>query len=88
MEKITEGKFFRILDAVEEIGNVTEGYFPTVEEIMHFKANENIEKNLVILAYYASDPFKRLNLQEKDDPEYKRTVSYCKKLLYSYSPAA
>ena len=77
-----EDKFYAILDNVEKLGDVTGGGYPTVDEMERYKAGDEPEKYIISLAYFASDPFTRMNLSEKDDPEYKKTVSYAKKALY------
>lgn len=77
-----EEKFLEILENVENLGDITDGSYPTVDEMERHKATDNPEKYLFSLAYFASDPFTRMNLTEKDDPEYKKTVSYSKRALY------
>lgn len=85
---MTQEKYDAILEKAEELADVTGEYFPTVEELIAHHADTEVEKNLFVLAYYASDPFKRLNLQTKDHPEYRETVKFCKRILYQYDPAA
>ena len=87
MKKITEDAYDAILEAVEKIDNVTNGYFPTVEDLENHNVNKDIVGNLFVLAYYASNPFQRLSLPEAEDADYKETVKYCRNLLYKFEPA-
>ena len=75
-------EFMKLLDIVEEFNEVTNGYFPTVEELKAHKVEEHINEFLPILAYFASNPFERMGIDKKDDARYKETVSYCKRLAY------
>lgn len=60
---------------MERLGDVTRGYFPTEEEI----EEETVDTDIPYLIFYMStDPFTRLDLKKKNDPEYKNTVKYTK----------
>ena len=83
MANIKEADFNLMCDIMDELDDVTEGYFPTVEELSSHNVEENIQEFLPILTYFASDPFKRQGLPDVDNEEYKGTVSYCKRLLYN-----
>lgn len=82
---MTEQNFYRMLDIAEAFNDVSEGYYPTVEELKAHDVENNIDKFLVILAYFASDPFTKQDIEGKHDEEYLKTVKYSKKLLYNYS---
>ena len=77
-----ERDFYKMCDIVEEFGNVTDNYYPTVEELKKHDVEKNIEKFLPLLTYFSTDPFERHDLEEKFDKEYKDTVRYCKKIMY------
>ena len=74
---MTEERFFEMRDILDEADNVTEGYFPTVEELEEEGVASNPEKYAPILIYFALDPLSKFNLKESEDAEYKRTVDYC-----------
>lgn len=78
-----ESYFYKVLDQTEEMGDVTEGHFPTVETLEKVKAKEHIEEFLPYLAYISSDPAARNFPEKKDDPEYRKSVEYCRNLLNS-----
>lgn len=77
-----EDKFYDICDSTEQINeNVTEDYFPTCEEIDNNINAYGLENQLEIIAYFASNPFKRLGNAIMNNPEYQKTVAYCLELL-------
>lgn len=67
-----------LLKEVEALGDITEGRFPTVEEI-----DEDMEEEVpyFLIAYFSTDPFKRFGIAAKDDIDYQDMVSYCQLLL-------
>ena len=81
-----EEKFYVVLDKVEKIKDkdVTEGYFPTIEEIESHDVLNNQELYLPIIAYMAQDPFKDSDNDAKNTVEYKASVKYCKDLLTKF----
>lgn len=79
--KIKEKEFYRMCDIVEDMGDVVNEYYPTVEELEEHRVRERIDKFLPLLAYYAADPFADLEIHT--EPDYQKTVKYCKKLLYT-----
>ncbi len=79
--------FDRLLDIMDELCDATDGYYPTVEEMEDHHVKEEINSYLVLLAYMASDPFRRAEIEPDDTEEYKASVSYCRNLLYQYEPA-
>lgn len=85
-----ENEFYAVLDEidrmVDEKENITEGWFPTVEEFKAYKVEKNLTKYYGILSYFAADPFKTLDNPDKDSEEYRETVNFCKKLLYNVNP--
>ena len=87
VKNMKEEDFEILLDIAEGFGNLTEEYYPTVKELEDHNVKENINSFLVIVAYFASDPFKRNHVDPVDPEDYKETVSYCKHLLYDYIPA-
>ena len=64
---------------------MTDGYYPTVEDLKAHGVEENAEKYRVILAYYASDPLTRTKHEYANDQPYKDVVRYCKMLMYKLS---
>lgn len=77
-----EEQFYQLLDIWEESpGNITDGYYPTVEELKKCDIENKIEKYANIISYFASDPYKNTDV-DRDDEEYQRTVKCCTKLLY------
>lgn len=82
MKSIKAQTFYDILEFVEDLKqDYTCGYYPTVEEFEAQHLTDDMEKVLPLLAYFASDPFKKMGLSEQDDEEYKRFVDYSKKLI-------
>ncbi len=75
-------KFYKICDIVEHVRpDITEGYFPTVEEMEAKEVDKNINDYLIMLLFFSRDPFKNTNYSEKNNEEYKKTVAYAKKIL-------
>ena len=77
-----EQDFYQMCDIAESSNDETNGYFPTVDELKAHHVDANMLKYMALLFYYASDPFTRLDMPDKNDPEYQETVKYAKKLLY------
>lgn len=78
-----EKELYKISEMVEEaMDDLTEGWYPSVEELDDHKVVENPEKYVAILSYFASNPFKRLGLVSAEEEDYKQTVKHCKQLLY------
>lgn len=75
--------FDTMIDDVENMGDITEDYYPTVEELRQYDRNLLKEKFLPIIAYFASNPFKRSGATANDVKSYMNTVSFCKRFLYS-----
>ena len=85
---MSEDEFYKILDNVEKIEtDITDGYYPTVQELEENGVDKNPEKYIRFLAYFASDPFTRMNLIRKEEPGYKACVSFSKRLLYTVKVA-
>ncbi|MBP3279323.1 MAG: hypothetical protein J6M44_10250 [Butyrivibrio sp.] len=77
-----ESAFYDVIDKMEEIDvDTTKGYYPTIADLEEYKVEQDIDLFLPILAYYASDPFKRMNIKPDNPNEYKATVKYCKDVL-------
>ena len=77
-----EDKFYEICDAAESINtNITEDYFPSPAEIESNINAYGIDSQIDLLAYYASNPFKRQGLPAAEDDDYLDTVKYCKNKL-------
>lgn len=76
--------FFITLDAVDEVDrDITKGYFPTVEELEQAEADSNDEDWVEFLAFYANNPLADFKMTPSEKVDYKKTVSYCKRLLYA-----
>ena len=81
-----EDKFYEICDAAEAIDkNVTEDYFPSPTEIESNINVYGIDSQIDLLAYFASNPFKRMGNVLAEDDDYLETVKYCKTKLNSVS---
>lgn len=87
MRNMKEEDFYDMLDIVETIMDVTNGYFPTVEEMEEKNMRENMNDYLIAIAYFASDPFNRCDREPDDMASYKETVAYCQQLLLEYKPS-
>ena len=83
ISKMKEKDFYRLCEIVEDMGDIVNEYYPTVEELKAHRVQERIEKFLPLLAYYAADPFKDTDSENNMQEDYKETVKYCKKLLYT-----
>ena len=85
MGKITEEQFYAVCDKVDVIDqDITEGYFPTVEELISHNVKEKMQTDqqyLKFIAYYASDPLSRFGYEVAETQEYKEAVKYVRKLL-------
>ena len=82
MKKVKESDFLKMCDIVNELREFTDGYYPTVEEMKAHKVEENIEKYLLILVFFAEDPLTKLGHASSQEADYKETVSFCKRLIY------
>lgn len=81
-ESITE-KILFICDYFEnEKADMTDGWFPTVEELKNHNVEDKFLKFMSIICYFSIDPFKKIEHPDKEDFDYKETVKYCKKILY------
>ncbi len=81
---IKEKDFYNICDFAEGIKNdFTNGYYPSVQELINKGVENNIDIYLPILAYFSSNPFKRLGMEEAEDEDYKELVRYCSHLISS-----
>lgn len=78
-----EKDFFELQDKVEQLKDLTNGWYPTVEELQKYGEN-NLKNNFTeLLSYFASDPFRREQNPDMFSEKYKDTVKYCRKLLYN-----
>ena len=80
---LTEEKFYMIMDYIEEnIGlDLTEGYYPTIEELEVSEVTKDLDTFLPIIMYFAHDPFKAQDNAQKDLKDYKATVKFCKDII-------
>lgn len=80
---IKESQFYDACTAVDEIStDVTNLYFPTVEELKSHNVTRHMNKYLYLLIYYAGDPYKDSDaFSEEEYSEYKRTVEYANNLI-------
>ncbi len=79
---MSEEQFYKICDAAEAIDeNVTENYFPSPKEIASNIEAYGLDAQVDLLAYYASNPFKRIGNPLAEDCDYLETVNYCRKKL-------
>ncbi len=82
--KVAESDFYKVCDYVDGINkDITNGYYPSVDELKEKNIENDIRLFLPIIAYYGSNPFKRLGLEEADFDSYKELVKYCETLLSS-----
>ncbi len=78
---MTENEFYGMCDALEDSTNLTDGYYPTVEELKEKGVEEDVERYAPILLYFSSDPFTREKIDGYTTNEYKEMVQYCKELV-------
>ena len=78
-----EAKFYEMMDIVDRIAenDVTEGYYPTIDELESHKVMSDLDTYFPIITYFASDPFTPKKIEGYSTNEYKATVKYCKDLL-------
>jgi hypothetical protein len=82
-----EDLFYKKMEIGEKLSeqDVTEGWFPTVEEMETHKVAEHLTDDgyLPLAIYFSGDPFK--DMETKMDAftlrSYKDTVKYCKQIL-------
>lgn len=60
--------------------DMTSGYYPLVRELEAMNIKANLARYKDILLYFAADPFSLMDNDAKDDPDYRETVEYCKKI--------
>lgn len=77
-----ESEFYELLERVERLEDATDGYFPTVEELIANGVEKNPEKFIPLLSYFSTDPFTRNHIEGAETKDYLDTVTFCKKLLY------
>ena len=77
-----EAVFYDVLDQMEGIDyDITNGYYPTITDLEEYRVKEDMNLFLPILAYFASDPFKRAGVRAESPNEYMATVKYCKDII-------
>lgn len=76
-----ENEFYDICDKVECLKDATDGYFPTVDELKAHGVEEDASNFVHLIAYFASDPFNRDDIECKNTKDYKELVDFCKKIL-------
>lgn len=77
-----EKDFKMINDAVDSIdGQITDSYFPLVEELEAHHVKNDLKKFLPIILYFSKDPLKDNDFDENDLIEYKRTVEYTQNIV-------
>ena len=81
-----EKQFYEICDTMGKLveENITEGYFPTVEELKANRFDKKVEEYLPFLAYFAADPYKKVTMENDEREKYEEMVIYVKKLLLNY----
>lgn len=79
---MNEKTFYDLCDKADELnGDLSLGYFPTIEELEKHDVSNNFEKFAPVIIYFASNPFSRSESLDAEDPDYLKTVKYCKKIL-------
>lgn len=85
MSTIEEAYFYEVLDFIDKViadkEDITEGWWPTIEELELNKVADNMQKFLPLIAYFSADPWKGLSHADEKDPDYIELVGYCKKLI-------
>ena len=77
-----ETEFYDICDSAESITeDITNSYFPSIQEMEDHINVYGLEDQICMLAYFASNPFKRQDNMLKDNPDYLSLVKYAKKRL-------
>ena len=83
---LREKELYKICDTMEEVAvNLTDGWYPTVQELKDHNVEGNPEKYTPIISFFSSDPFTRMSIPGAEEEEYRDTVKFCKKLLYRIS---
>lgn len=87
---MTEDRFNMFLDIADGLSDETDGYFPTVDEMMRHHVEEDIKKRndryTPILIYLSSDPFSDTYRGRNDGvgEDYRDAVKYARDVLYRY----
>jgi hypothetical protein len=76
-----EKEFYSLFDKVENLDDPTAGYYPTVDELLENNVEEHMDVYAPLLVYFSNDPFKGSDSAIADDPDYKETVEYAKRVL-------
>jgi hypothetical protein len=76
-----ESKFYEMCENVEKLGDLTQGNFPTVDELKVHSEDHLKTKYVPLLIYFAADPLSKTNYAGAATEAYKETVTYCKNLL-------
>ncbi len=77
---MTANQFYKICDICDDLmDDIVGDYCPAIETLEAHGAASDPEHYVQLLAYFASDPYKRLGRERTD--EYLKTVAYCKDLL-------
>lgn len=82
---MSEEDFYNLEDKVGTLGNVTDSYYPTVDELKKSGVDRHPDRFVPILMFFSEDPFTRLGLEDADNKDYKDLVGYSRKLLYRVS---
>ena len=79
---MNEELFYDTLDKMESVDkDITSGYYPSIEDLKEYQVEKDIDLFLPIIAYFASDPFKRIGIEPDSPNQYSETVSFCKEAL-------
>lgn len=76
---MTGEKFYQLCDAVEELPfNITNGYFPTKEEVEYHLQTGDPDEQIPMLLFFATDPLKKYDLSSSDRKDYEELVKFAK----------
>ena len=75
---LKKSEYDKIIATVNDFGGITNFYYPTVKELEMHEIKKNLMKYVILVAYFASDPYKE---QKSNEKEYLDSVKYCQELL-------
>lgn len=77
---VKEERFYKTMDYVRELGDFTDGFYPTVQQMKRTKMHLYPERFLVMILYLSSDPFKGKVFSPLEYEEYREVVQFAKEL--------
>lgn len=75
MISINENELYKIYEFCDELPMLDNKYFPKVEDIKNNVSEENLDKTLIFLIYFANDPYSE-NEEFTNNSEYQKMVKF------------